>query len=211
MSEKQNKMLFEAFKFWRATAVFMLAVSIITTVCGGLAVNNAQQAAEQSAAEYQEKLESVEHVHDLAVEQLGGMAQKVEALEAKLDAIRNLQENLISTHSETPKMNIIDECTITYYCAEKYPHICGLGLGVTATGIECDPGHIVAVDPNVIPLHSKVIVDYGNGDLHSYYAEDVGGSIKGNHIDVMCETHNEALNAGKTTATVYWIKQEEQK
>lgn len=108
------------------------------------------------------------------------------------------------------KAHVIEDCTVTYYCAEEYPHICGWGLGITATGAECDPGNMVAVDPDAIPLHSQVIVDYGDGDLHYYFAEDIGGAVKGDHIDVMCATHAEALEGGKTTATVYWIGPEEE-
>lgn len=209
--QKQNNELMTAFKFWRTAAFFMLVVSAFIMICTTMNVNKIRLAATQSELEYKTKLESVEHIRDIAVEQLGVMAQKVDELEAELAAIITVESEASKTDSSTTELiNTIENCAITYYCAEKYPHICGLGLGVTATGVECNPGHIVAVDPNVIPLHSKVIVDYGDGELHSYYAEDVGGSIKGNHIDVMCETHNEALNAGKRTATVYWIEQEEQ-
>lgn len=105
------------------------------------------------------------------------------------------------------KVNTIENCEITYYCAERYNHICGWGLGITATGAQVKPGEMVAVDTDVIPLHATVYIDYGDGKLESYKAEDVGGAIKGNHIDVMLPTHAEALEAGKTTATVYWTEE----
>ena len=120
------------------------------------------------------------------------------------------EENSAIERAVLENANVIDNCTVTYYCAEEYPHICGWGLGVTATGEKCDPGHMVAVDKSVIPLHSQVILDYGDGDLHYYFAEDVGGAVKGNHVDVMCETHAEALSCGKRTATVYWIGPEDE-
>lgn len=101
------------------------------------------------------------------------------------------------------RSTVIKDCLITHYCAEKYPHICGNGDGMTATGVEARPG-VVAVDPKVIPYGSTVMVDYGEGELVYYVASDCGRSIKGNHIDVCCWTHEEALNRGKTTATVYW-------
>lgn len=40
-------------------------------------------------------------------------------------------------------------------------------------------GHIIAVDPNVIPLGSKVLIDG-----HEYIAEDIGGAVKGEVIDI---------------------------
>ena len=65
------------------------------------------------------------------------------------------------------RANIIEDCTITYYCAEKYAHICGTGDGLTATGSYVTPYVSCAVDPSVIPYGSTVIVDYGDGEPHA--------------------------------------------
>lgn len=68
----------------------------------------------------------------------------------------------------------------------------------TATGIE--PYHgVVAVDPKVIPLGTKLFVEgYGYGE-----ALDIGGSIKGNRIDLFFETKAECLNWGRRDVQVY--------
>ena len=105
------------------------------------------------------------------------------------------------------RARIIEECTITYYCAEQYEHICGTGDGITATGSYVTPYVSCAVDPSVIPYGSTVIVDYGDGELHYYVADDCGGAIKGNKIDLCVETHQEALDEGIKTATVYWVEE----
>lgn len=69
------------------------------------------------------------------------------------------------------------------------------GTGVTATGIDLRPAkhyYIIAVDPRVIPLHSKCLCDpnpYGQGVV--FAAEDTGSAIKGNHIDFY-EWHGQA-------------------
>jgi 3D (Asp-Asp-Asp) domain-containing protein len=61
------------------------------------------------------------------------------------------------------------------------------GGGTTATGIDLSKSphvYIVAVDPSVIPLHSKLKISpnpFGYGG--SFSAEDTGGAIKGNRID----------------------------
>lgn len=120
----------------------------------------------------------------------------------------NPSEEMLIEQALLAKANKIEGCIVTHYCAERYEHICGWGLGITATGEECAPGKMVAVDPSVIPLGSQVMVDYGDGIIHYYFASDVGGAIKGNHIDVMMETHEAAKQAGKVTATVYWIEAE---
>ena len=101
--------------------------------------------------------------------------------------------------------NRIEDCTITYYCCELRPHICGTGNGITASGAPVEAGVSCAVDPSLIPLGSTVWVDYGSGELHEYVAQDVGGWVNGAHIDLAVATHDEALQLGRRTATVYWM------
>lgn len=64
----------------------------------------------------------------------------------------------------------------TAYC----PHEGSIGGGpITATGHRVRHG-VIAVDPRVIPLYSKVYIP-GYGEA---IALDTGGNIKGNHIDL---------------------------
>lgn len=61
------------------------------------------------------------------------------------------------------------------------------GTGVTATGVNLTKGpakQIVAVDPSVVPLHSRLSI-WPNPfkSLDPFAAEDTGGAIKGNRID----------------------------
>ena len=101
---------------------------------------------------------------------------------------------------------VLTDCTITYYCCETRPHICGGGTGKTATGTDVTAGRSAAVDPDVIPLGAEIWVDYGDGVLHSYTAEDTGSAIIGGHIDLAVATHAEALELGVRTATVWWSR-----
>lgn len=70
--------------------------------------------------------------------------------------------------------------------------------GITATGTTATAGRTIAVDPSVIPLGSKVVIDG-----HTYVAEDTGGGIKGNKIDIFMDSHREALNFGVKWLDVY--------
>ena len=93
-------------------------------------------------------------------------------------------------------------CKVTAYCKENYPHICNDGnSSVTATGTVPLAGRTVAVDPSVIPYGSEVII---NG--HTYIAEDCGGSIKGNRVDIFFATHQEALDFGIQYADVFYVE-----
>lgn len=81
---------------------------------------------------------------------------------------------------------------------------CGKDDGITSTGTQAMPGRTIAVDPLVIPYGSRVVID-GN----TYIAEDCGGAIKGNTIDVFHSTHQEALQWGVkyVNAVVYPAKE----
>lgn len=95
-------------------------------------------------------------------------------------------------------------CKITAYCRENYPHICNNGdSAYTATMTTPTPGRTVAVDPTQIPYGSEVII---NG--HTYIAEDCGGAIKENRVDILVETHKEALEFGVQYAEVSYITKE---
>lgn len=101
---------------------------------------------------------------------------------------------------------VLENCTVTYYCCEARAHICGGGTGKTATGTDVTAGRSAAVDPNVIPLGAEIFVDYGDGVLHSYIAEDTGSAVLGGHVDLAVATHEEALALGVREATVWWTE-----
>ncbi len=73
----------------------------------------------------------------------------------------------------------------------------------TATGLEVEEG-IVAVDPEVIPLGSQLEIK----GLGEFVAEDTGGKIKGNRIDIFFESKQEAIEFGREGVWVT-IKDEE--
>ncbi len=88
-----------------------------------------------------------------------------------------------------------------YMHATKYTADCSGCSGVTATGInlKANPGmKVVAVDPSVIPLGSRVWVEgYGYA-----VAGDTGGAINGNRIDLYVSSKGEALNYGSRSVKV---------
>ncbi len=75
---------------------------------------------------------------------------------------------------------------------------------VTATGKEVQVGY-VAVDPKVIPLGTRLYITYPNGEEFYGFAvaEDVGGAIKGNKIDLFMETSEQCFEFGRRTVRVY--------
>ncbi|CRK81269.1 3D domain-containing protein [Neobacillus massiliamazoniensis] len=79
--------------------------------------------------------------------------------------------------------------------ATAYTASCKGCSGITKTGINIkdNPNEkVIAVDPSVIPLGSKVYVE-GVGEAT---AADTGGAIKGNRIDVFIPSEQDAMNFG---------------
>ncbi len=66
------------------------------------------------------------------------------------------------------------------------------GYMVTASGKLATPRRTIAVDPKLIPLGSLVYID----GIGYRIAEDIGGAVKGEHIDVYFPSDNEAVQFG---------------
>lgn len=83
-----------------------------------------------------------------------------------------------------------------YVTSTAYTPYCNGCSGISATGINLrsNPNlKLIAVDPKVIPLGSKVWVEgYGYA-----IAGDTGGSIKGNKIDILFQTKSQAYSWGR--------------
>jgi len=85
--------------------------------------------------------------------------------------------------------------------ATGYTAKCDGCTGITATGIDLNSNSnkkVVAVDPSVIPLGSRVHVE-GYGEA---IAGDTGGDIKGDRIDVHLPTKDAALSFGRQSVNV---------
>lgn len=94
------------------------------------------------------------------------------------------------------------EFKLTAYCP--CAKCCGKWAnGITATGTTATEGRTVAVDPVVIPYGATVTVYFSDGTSHSYTAEDCGGGIKGNRLDIYFDDHQTALQFGVQHAYVY--------
>jgi len=100
------------------------------------------------------------------------------------------------------KSNVKKEITVK---STAYTAYCSGCSGITATGINLKKNpnaKVIAVDPKVIPLGTKVYVE-GYGEA---VAGDTGGAIKGNKIDVHMSTKQKAKNWGVRTVKVQILK-----
>ncbi len=76
---------------------------------------------------------------------------------------------------------------------------------LTHMGTKVRPG-IIAVDPKLIPLGSRVYIEFADGHGAYATAEDTGGAIKGKRIDIAMATVDEAYEFGMQKAKVYIVK-----
>lgn len=116
----------------------------------------------------------------------------------------------VNRDEELP-LSYLGEFRITHYCACE--SCCGKSeddpwYGITATGTVATEGRTIAVDPDVIPYGSKVAVFYDDGRICHYIAEDCGGAINGNDIDVFIADHDRAKELGVLSGCVYIVNEE---
>lgn len=108
-----------------------------------------------------------------------------------------------STESSTPSESAKPSNSGNWrsFTATAYTAYCAGCSGVTFTGIDlrANPNaKVIAVDPNVIPLGSRVEVKgYG-----TFTAGDTGGAIKGEKIDIFMPDRSDALSFGRQTVQI---------
>lgn len=149
---------------------------------------------EDALLETQQQLVNTNKELDSTKEDLQFEVEKSHALSENLGSIMGeldeLNEMLNVVKSEEYNVAYLGEFTYTYYCDERgKPHICGAGIGLTATGAPTEVGTTIAVDPSVIPLGSTVYIE----GIGLRVAQDTGGAVKGHKIDILLHTHDECF------------------
>ncbi|WP_201026581.1 3D domain-containing protein, partial [Priestia megaterium] len=148
----------------------------------------AQAAAQAQAAQEQAQKEQ-EQAQAAAQEQA---AQQQQAQQQQ-QAAQQQQQQQQSQQQASGKSMTVEATAYTANCAG-----CS---GTTATGVnlKSNPNQrVIAVDPSVIPLGSKVYVEgYGQA-----VAADTGGAIKGNRIDVFVSSDSAAQDWGRRSVKI---------
>ena len=139
-------------------------------------------------------VDKIKELQDLDKQYLQDYLEIVEK-QAEIEAVKNnvgLSEEVL--------VEYLGEFRLTAYCPCEE---CSEGWGsMTSTGVLAQENHTIAVDPTVIPYGSKIII---NGII--YTAEDCGGAIKNNIIDIYFNTHEEVDDFGmKENIKIYIIK-----
>lgn len=115
--------------------------------------------------------------------------------------------------------DVIGDGIITTSTGQTYTYTSKLTVSATAYSCEGTVGHTysgtvarvgaIAVDPKVIPLGTKMYIVSNDGQYVYGYcvAEDIGGGIKGNKVDLYFDTFDECWEFGVRTCTVYILSE----
>lgn len=119
---------------------------------------------------------------------------------------------VLSAETTHPKLICMGKFKITAYCpcekccgkwAKNRPtDKNGQAIVYTSSGAEAKQGVTVSVDPGVIPIGTKILI---NG--HEYIAQDTGSKVKGNVIDIYFDNHEDAVKFGCKKLDVFIVKE----
>lgn len=217
MKNKINIILYVSIMFILFITLVTLIVKLISTHVN--TVNNQVEETIKTdvVVDTTTELEELEESEEATLENTvveDDCLEVIEPVDVKIDSITSgetLENNNIQNNNEEDSGIIsLGEFKLTAYCScERCCGVYALNRPLDENGNEIVTGSIgerlvagvsIAVDPKVIPYGSKVII---NGN--TYIAQDTGGSIKGNRIDVYHNDHQEALNFGVRYAEVFIV------
>ena len=126
-------------------------------------------------------------------------AAKAAAEKSEYNSLLTAPVSLLASDAIKSNATSLGNYKLTFYCPCV---VCnGTSSGKTASGTIAAEGRTIAVDSSVIPLGSRVYIEgYG-----VFIAEDTGGAIKNNKIDVFVSSHDRAYDLGVQYANVYLL------
>ena len=127
-------------------------------------------------AKYEEQSKQIELYKD-ELNDMQCQLQEYTKYKAMYECIAVEKDQLQKEVEELQKWKALGQFTITYYWPGE--DIYG---SLTSTGAIAKEGKTIAVDPSIIPYGSTVLIDG-----KEYLAQDCGGAIKGNKIDIFSE------------------------
>lgn len=158
-----------------------VAIAMVFLIIFGFAVTNKKMNALQ---------QELHETNQVVLEKKEQLTNKDIELDSLKETISGLEKENDQLKKELAQWRALGVFRITYYCS--CSKCCGKWEnGITATGTTAKANRTIAVDPNVIPLGTIVRI---NG--RDYIAEDTGGAIKSNRIDIYVDSHSEALELG---------------
>lgn len=140
-------------------------------------------------------------VGKLVCEMLREEKVKIVEVPVYVELIREVPEEIVQETIETREFMLTAYCSCEKCCGEyalnRPVDENGNEIVYGSTGERLVEGVSIAVDPDVIPYGSTVVIKG-----HEYLAQDCGGAIQGNRIDIYFDNHQDALEFGVQYAEV---------
>ncbi|MED3230342.1 3D domain-containing protein [Bacillus velezensis] len=141
--------------------------------------------------------------------ELAAKDARIKALQSELASVKDevkaraneKREKPPQKNEEPARWQTFEASAYTAYCAEGCTGITATGLDVSHT-IYHGGKRIIAVDPSVIALGSTVEVRQADGTTFEAVAQDKGGAIKGDKIDVLVANEADAVQFGRQSVQV---------
>lgn len=176
----------------------------VGTVLNSDQINTAEQALSKAEAEAQKKAEAeAAKAEQQAASNKPSTTQQTSSSDLLTEPVSAktvaYSSSLLATDSIKKNSTALGNYKLTFYChCEKCNGVAG---AKTASGTTPTEGRTIAVDSSVIPLGSRVYIEgYG-----VFIAEDTGGAIKNNKIDVFVSSHDRAYELGVQYADIYLL------
>ena len=175
---------------------------IMMTICAALwCANTIIAKSERNAA--LDRVETLQEENVELTEQNKALQKSINKLKkeaaektSKAETVTDGTGKLEAESTEAADWKSAGTFKVTHYC--NCERCQGEYVGTTATGTVPKAGRTIAVDPSAIPLGSVVKI---NGQ--EYVAEDTGGAIKGNRVDIFVADHSEAIVKGIKEEIIY--------
>ncbi|MGB3784153.1 MAG: LysM peptidoglycan-binding domain-containing protein [Priestia megaterium] len=153
-----------------------------------------QEEQQQAQAEQTQEEQQQAQAEQAQKEQQQAQAEQAQKEQQQAQAQAQQQQQPAESSQQASGKSMTVEATA-------YTANCAGCSGTTATGVDlkANPNQkVIAVDPSVIPLGSKVYVE-GYGEA---VAADTGGAIKGNRIDVFVPAEGDAQQFGRKSVKI---------
>ena len=114
--------------------------------------------------------------------------ETISELESQLDQLLDGAEAVLDGNIQLEDAGVF---LCTAYCTERYPHICGTGTGITASGQPVKADVTVAADQTLLPYGTILYIE----GVGVRIVQDKGAGVQGSHLDVAVSgSHEDALN-----------------
>lgn len=177
---------------WRMKAILGLLIVLEAVNCAQLSLKDARI----------DDLEGQQIINRCRLENWQTRAMRDE------QTIEDLQKAADEAEAVLPDgLELVDagEFECTAYCGEKYPHVCGEGKGITASGAPFTPDQTVAADQSIFPFGTVLYIE----GVGVRVVQDKGSGIQGKHLDVAVSgTHEDALAWSGYGKHKVWVMKE---